>query len=193
MWKDKLLTAFTALLFLTGVGTIGWVLYSSYFMKEKIDTMGQVSCVTDQKMITMQDADLSGLVEKGDVLKVLIGYYNCNDIGEGDLVYFRISPPIEPVVKIVYGLPGDTFEVMETDIEAEWHIKINGSLVMAGDRPYFIKSRHTPPLKTYQISRDGVLGKDEYIILSNVPPGLSDSSNLGIVKRKAFEGRVFIP
>lgn len=193
MWKDKLLTVFTALLFLTGVGTIGWVLYSSYFMKEKIDTMGQVSCVTDQKMITMQDADLSGLVEKGDVLKVLIGYYNCNDINDGDLVYFRISPPIEPVVKIVYGLPGDTFEVMETDIEAEWHIKINGSLVMAGDRPYFIKSRHTPPLKTYQISRNGVLGKDEYIILSNVPPGLSDSSNLGIVKRKAFEGRVFIP
>lgn len=193
MWKDKLLTAFTAILFLTGVGTIGWVLYSSYFMNKKINTMGQVGCVTDQKMITMQDADLSGLVEKGDVLKVLIGYYNCNDIKDGDLVYFRISPPIEPVVKIVYGLPGDTFEVVETDIEAEWHIKINGSLVMAGSSPYFIKSRHTPPLKTYQISRNGILGKDEYIILSNVPPGLSDSSNLGIVKRKAFEGRVFIP
>ncbi len=193
MWKDKLLTVFTVILFLTGVGTISWVLYSSYFIKEKINSMGQVSCVTDQKVITMQDTDLSGLVEKGHVLKVLIGYYNCNDVAEGDLVYFRISPPIEPVVKIVYGLPGDTFEVMETDIETEWHIKINGSLIMAGNKPYFIRSRHTPPLKTYQISRNGILGKNEYIILSNVPPGLSDSSNLGIIKRKAFEGRVFIP
>lgn len=193
MWKDKLLTIFTAILFLTGLGTISWVLYSSYFLKEKINTMGQIGCVTSQKMITMSDADLSGLVERGEVLKVLIGYYNCNEIHLGDMVYFRISPPIEPVVKIVYGRPGDHFEVIETDIEAEWNISINDSLVMAGDKPYFIRSRHTPPLKTYQISRNGILGPDEYIILSNVPPGISDSSNLGIVKKKAFEGRVFIP
>ncbi|MCB0408095.1 MAG: hypothetical protein KDD34_07825 [Bdellovibrionales bacterium] len=193
MWKDKLLTVFTILLLITGLGTISWVLYKSYFFRESLPQLGELRCVEEQKMITMPDDYLAGLIHKGEPLKVYVGYYNCNQVQRGDLVYFRISPPIDPVVKIVYGLPGDKFEVVETDIEDQWNIKLNDSLVMSGDKPYFIQSRHTPPLKTYQISRSGILGPGEYIILSNVPPGMSDSSNLGIVRKRAFEGRVFIP
>lgn len=193
MWKDKLLTFFTLALFLVGAGTIGWVLYSSYFFKEKLDTRGQLSCVTEQKMSVMADGDLAGIIDKGSPIKVYMGYYNCNPVQKGDLVFFRISPPIDPVVKVVYGLPGDQFEVFETDIQEQWHIKINGNLITSGTAPYFIQSKHTPPLKTYEISRGGKLGDDEYIILSNIPPGMSDSSNLGLVKKQAFEGRVFIP
>ena len=193
MWKDKLLTAITAIMFLTGVGSIGWVLVSAYFFQEEIEDIGELSCVQEQKTFQMEDTYLAGLIDKGETLKALIGFYNCNPVQHGDLVYFRISPPINPVVRIVHGLPGDRFELIKGSEEEHWNIKINGHLIMSGETPYFIKSRHTPPLKTYEMARNGKLGKGEYIILSNVPPGLSDSSNLGIIKKSSFEGRVLIP
>lgn len=193
MWKDKLLTGITAVLFIAGVGSISWVLFSTYYFQEEIDEMGELSCVQEQKMFQMGDAYLAGLIEKGDTLKSFIGYYNCNPVQMGDLVYFRISPPIAPVVRIVYGLPGDQFELIRGSSADQWNIKINGDLIMSGEQPYFINSRHTPPLRTYQLARNGKLKNGEYIILSNIPPGISDSSNLGLIKKSALEGRVFIP
>lgn len=75
MWKDKLLTFFTLALFLVGCGTIGSILYSSYFFKEKLDSLGQLSCVIEQQMSVMADSDLAGIVEKGSPIKIYLGHY----------------------------------------------------------------------------------------------------------------------
>ena len=191
MWRDKLLGAITVLLFLTGISTISWVLFKGYFKKKEFQEVGQLSCVTEEVNTVMKDSHLNGLVNKNDPIKVLKDFYKCNTVKRNDLVYFRISPPIEPVVRVVYGLPGDNFKVEETDIKNQWHLFINEKRVEIDGSPYFIQSRHTPPLRTYQVSRKGVLGANEYIILSNVPPGLSDSSNLGLIKSNSFEGKVY--
>jgi hypothetical protein len=191
MWRDKLLGVLTLLLFLTGVSTISWVLLKGYFKTQEFKEVGQLSCVTEEVKTVMKDSHLNGLINKNDPIKVLKDFYNCNSVKRKDLVYFRISPPIEPAVRVVYGLPGDKFRVEETDIKNQWHLFINDQRIEVGGSPYYIQSRHTPPLKTYQASRKGVLGENEYIILSNVPPGLSDSSNLGLIKSSSFEGKVF--
>lgn len=191
MWKDKLLVALTLFLFVTGLGTISWVLTQGYFKKQELMEVGQLSCVTEERVTVMKDSHMNGLINKNDQFKVLLGFYSCNDVQRHDLVYFRISPPIEPVVRKVYGTPGDQFRIEETEIKNQWHLFINDRQVEVEGAPYFIQSRHTPPLRTYEISRKGLLGDNEYIILSNVPPGMSDSSNLGLIKSTSFEGKVF--
>jgi len=193
MIKDRLLIALTALLFLTGIGTISYVLLRGYFIQEDFKKIGQLSCVTQELNTQMKDTHMNGIINKNEPIRVLIGFYDCNPIKRRDLVYFRISPPIEPVVRMVYGIPGDRFKVIESENENQWNILINDQMITVDGGSYYIQSRHTPPLETYEKSRNGVLGKDEYIILSNVPPGLSDSSNLGLIKNKAFEGKVFKP
>lgn len=190
MWRDKLLMGLTILLFMTGIGTIGYVLLKGYVIQEQFESLGELSCVEQELKSKMKDSHLAGIIDKDEPIRILLGFYDCNPIQRGDLVFFRISPPIEPVVKVVYGIPGDKFEVKETEVKNQWHILINGKTVEVEDGPYFIQSRHTPPLKTYERAKKGTLGKDDYIILSNVPPGLSDSSNLGLVRRVAFEGKV---
>ena len=91
----------------------------------------------------------------------------------------------------VRGLPGDKYTLTEnTEKKGRWDILINGEKVKGAGGDYFIESNTVPPLKTYELSRGGVLRPDEYILLSNTPPGLSDSSNLGLVSKKALLGKV---
>lgn len=141
----------------------------------------------------MNDELMSGILEKGQSYEVLQNYYSCNPIKKDDLVWYRISPPIEPVVKIVKAVPGDSFKLTRSEEDKEkWFIDVNGSPVKTMGEKYFFISKIVPPLKTYEISRKGKLREKEFILLSNVPPGLSDSSNLGLIQRAKLEGRVIV-
>ena len=193
MFKDKLLSFITVGLFFTGLACIGYVLFSNFFLKKAFDEIGITKCVTATLNKTMEDGFLSGLVEKGRSFYVLKDYYQCNEVHRDDIVWFRISAPIPPVPRIVKALPGDKFEVVQTkDDPKQWNIKINGKWIDGESGRYFIKSEHIPPLKTYQISRKGKLRPGEFIVLSTTPPGLSDSGNLGLIRKRSLEGKVVL-
>lgn len=192
--EDRLLTIITASLFVLGLVTIGYVLFKTYFKNKSFKAIGVTSCVKDHITNSMKDDELLGILERGQEFHVLMNYYQCNPVKRGDLIYYKISDPIEPVVKVARAIPGDKFEVLAAEDEPNtWHIKINGQFVMAGDKKYFFVYEHPePPLKTYEISRHSIVGPDEYIILSTVPPGMSDSRNFGLVRKDSFVGRVFV-
>lgn len=187
--NDKILTGFTVVLFAAGLGTIAWVLINSMLLQQELSEEGELSCVHQRVERTMQDEFMAGALNQGDGFEVLMGYYKCNPVQRKDLVYFRISAPLEPVVRRVHGLPGDQFEVVAAEVPGTYRLRINGEGVQVAGSEYVFTSGQTPPLKTYEIARKGVLGPQEYIVLSDVQPGAADSATLGIVKLSAFEGK----
>jgi len=193
MHKDKLLTILAVTLLGVGISCMGYVLISNYLMRKSFDEIGITECVDKRLKRIMNDKLMSGIIEKGQPYEVLKNYYKCNPIKKDDLVWYRISPPIEPVVKIVKAVPGDIFKLTRAEGDKEkWFIDVNGSPVKAMGKKYYFVSKIVPPLKTYEISRKGKLRESEFILLSNVPPGMSDSSNLGLIQRSKLEGKVII-
>lgn len=189
-WSDRILASLTVVLAVLGLATLGWVMYKNFFVSTRTE-IGETSCVKESLPGRMTDGQMPGLLNVGREFKVLLNFYACNPIKRGDLVYFRFSESIEPAIRSVVGLPDDLFEVVQDTAEPRrYFVKINGQFVTVNELQYYFLSDVTPPLKTYELSRRGRLGAKEYIILTNVPNGITDSSNFGLVRANEFTGRV---
>jgi hypothetical protein len=188
--KDKFLNTIVIALFVIGGACIVYVVLKSWKISRDQATDGNLACVKENVVYEVKDEFLKGLFEQGTKLRILPNYYQCNKVNRGEYVYFSIADGLPPVVRIVYGIPGDHYDLTpDTSTKGRWNISINSKPVEASGGPYFIQSNTVPPLRTYQLSRNGILADNEYIILSATPPGLSDSSNLGLVKKERFVGR----
>lgn len=192
--KDTLLNTLLVLLLVLGLGCIGYVLYRNFTRTQGVKTLGKLDCVKETYTSERVDEHMNGLLQGGQRVTVYTHYYECNKVERDQYVFFNIAEGLEPVVRVIRGIPGDKYALTEIPgRQGEWSIEINGKPVLADDgSPYFIRSNTIPPLRTYQISRSDKLGKDEHIILSKNPPGLSDSSNLGLVSKSSFIGRAVI-
>ena len=187
--KDKILTLFTIALFAGGLGTIVWVLYNSFLLKKQLNEVGEVGCVHQRLQKTMENEFMADVLPKGHSFEVLLGYYKCNPVQRGDLVYFRHSTPREPVVRKIYGLPGDHFAVNDTETANVYSLTINEKPIEISQGPLQFKSMQVPPLKTFEIARQGVLGTNEFIVLGEATSSPYDSVSLGVVKLTNFEGK----
>jgi hypothetical protein len=188
--KDRFLNTIVIALFAIGIACILYVVINSWKISHDQATEGNMACVKENVIYEVKDEHLYGLFKEGSKLRVLPNFYKCNTVKRGDYVYFSIAEGLAPVVRIVYGLPGDRYEIIQDKTtKGRWSITINSKAIVTNDKPYFIESNTVPPLRTYQLSRNGVLTENEYIILSATPPGLSDSSNLGLVGRERFIGK----
>lgn len=192
MFKDRLLTVFTTILLLGGAGCIGFVVFSALNIQRTANRSGHLECIDKTVNATAVDPFMAGIINKDSAYSVLTKYYDCNPINRNDIVWFQFSRVIAPVPRRVVGLPDDNFDVVQDPSDLEkWFIKIGDDVVKShSGQDYFIKSKSVPPLKTYALSLKGKIPKDKYIILSSEPPGLTDSSNLGLVRHDALVGRV---
>lgn len=178
------------LLFLLGVTCVGWVAYQHWATTKKSVQLGDLSCVTNQTVTLLDDPHMEGYLDPRDRVRILKGYYKCNKIERDHLVQFEAAKGVAPVLRIVRGVPGDQYELVEDpEKKGHWLISINNEPVMGSDGRYYIKSNRVPALRTYQIARGGRLRDNEYILFSYTPPGLSDSSNLGLIKPTSILGR----
>lgn len=188
--KDRLLNSIVIALFVVGLSCILYVVFKSWKISSEQAKEGNLACVKQQSLYEVKDEHMIGLFEEGEKLRIYPNYYQCNQVARGDYVYFSIADGLAPVVRVVHGLPGDRYDVTEDKSQkGRWNISINGKVVETNGKPYYIQSNTVPPLRTYQLSRKGILEENEYIILSHNPPGLSDSSNLGLIKRERFVGK----
>lgn len=188
--KDKFLNSIVIALFTIGIACILYVVIKSWKISQEQKTEGNMACVRSTQVYEVNDPHLKGLFEEGTKLKIYPNYYQCNQVQRGDYVYFSIAEGLPPVVRIVYGVPGDRYELVEDKAnKGRWTITINSQPVKAPGGEYFIQSNTVPPLRTYQLSRNGILAENEYIIFSATPPGLSDSGNLGLIQRERFVGK----
>lgn len=196
MFSDRILVVLTSILFLTGAGTIGYVFFGEdviKFTNEFNFKVGKTDCVEQRVSLTMDDEFMTGLVDKGSRYLVLKNYYACNSVKRGDIVSFRISAPLQPVVKVIRAVGGDKFEVIpDKENLRRYFLKVNGEFVPDRTGRFILESPGKPALETYQEARSGKLRDDEVLILSNVSPGKSDSASLGLVKSRMIEGKVIL-
>jgi hypothetical protein len=191
--KDNLLGNLTVALFVLGLFCVGYVIYVQFSKKASIAKTGNLDCVKKAELQAVSDEFMAGLLEKDAKVKVLENFYNCNAPKVGDLAWYRFSDQIPPVVRFIRGVPGDRYTLKESsDKKGFWTISINNKEVMTSSGPYLIQSSSVPPLKTYELSRNGLLLDDEYILLGNTSPSISDSSNLGLIHKKNLIGKVVL-
>lgn len=189
--KDTLMIIIAVAIFALGLIIIGYFLYTKRAKSPTAKVQTNISCVKKTALKLVEDEYMSGVFEVGTQVNVLENFYSCNTPQRGDIVYYKFSEHIPPVVRFVRGIPGDNYQLKEDkNKKGRWTISINGKQINSGDEAYYIESNSVPPLKTYELSRHGLLRDDEYILLGNKSPSASDSSNLGLINKSALVGKV---
>ncbi len=170
-------------------GILG-IFISFYFTKKPLPNKS--ACGGNTQTIQIKDAQhMAGLLESGKSYEVEMGYYDCHPPKRGDLVLYRFSQGMDPVVKVVRATGGDRFELVEDMVHGAWNLRVNGELVKdLADRPYYFGGNNRPTLGLYEKERNNILGPEEAIVFSTVSPGKEDSGSFGLTHRRDFLGKL---
>ncbi len=148
---------------------------------------GQCPIEIEERIV--RGGSLQGLIEDGQTVKVLFGYYNCHKIERGDVVLYDFAGNKEPVIKIVKGIEGDSFHLVKVD--GGYHILINGEIIKnAQGEPYLIDQSGYKMLSLYEKDYSGIIPKDAYLILGNLTYGSLDSTRFGLIDKSDILGKV---
>jgi signal peptidase I len=155
----------------------------------KADISINATCIITPVNKIVRGNSLSGLIESGSTVKILFGYYLCNEVKRGDTVAYNFSGDRNPIIKIVKGLPGDKFHLRE--ISGIWNIFINGETAKnSKGEPYSLSEGGSKMLSLYERDYKGVIPLDAYLILGNISSGSLDSSRFGLVGKSDILGKV---
>lgn len=146
-------------------------------------------CVTAVVEKTVRGDSLSGFIENEEIVKILFGYYDCNEVGREDVIAYDFAGRDVPIIKIVKGIPGDEFHLKETS--DGWNILINGEVVKnSQNQTYVLNENGYNMLSLYENSYDGVMPENTYIIMGNLVSGTVDSSRFGLIHKTDILGKV---
>lgn len=141
---------------------------------------------------TVRGDSLSGLVEAGQEVRVLFGYYDCHEVARGDIVAYQHAGNPDPIIKVAKGLPGDRFGLRRA--RGGWTILVNGRVAKnSRGRPYLFGESSYRMLSLYESDYGGIIPPGAYLILGNLPGGSLDSSRFGLVAKSEILGKVLIP
>ena len=181
MKKDRLLNGITIALLVGGTICIAYVLVKFSGMSLDFLQLGDTGCSEKSYIESYNDPYMDQIIPPQTRLKLFKNYYDCNSVKKGDLALFKYSEYVEPVVRKVVGVPGDSFDL--TDLkDGFWALSINGELFPSETNPYKVKADFPPPLKTFVETGHKVLKEGEFIVISSKWPSLNDSGNYGIIK-----------
>lgn len=148
-------------------------------------------CLVKIQKKTVRGISLSGLIEDNDTVKILFGFYNCNEIQREDIVAYKFSGNPELVIKIVKGLPGDRFDLKKSG--SAWQILINNEIVKNfSGNPYQLSDGSYNLLNLYVKDYQGIIPPNAYLILGNLAQGSLDSSRFGLVDKRGVAGKVLV-
>jgi len=147
-------------------------------------------CEVQAEERIVRGGSLSPLIENGDTVKVLFGYYNCHKIKRNDVVAYYYAGNKDPLIKIVRGVPGDSFKLEQTE-QGAWHIIINGEILKnSAGYPYLISGKRYEMLALYEKDYKGEIPDGAYLLLGNITSGAQDSTRFGLVGRSDILGKV---
>jgi hypothetical protein len=190
MGNSKALKISIIMLFVVSFSCFFYVGYKYTKINNYVKSIGNSDCSTMTRVQNVRDPLMQKMIPMGSTVKVLLNHYNCNPVKKGDLAFYEFSKTVAPVLRIVQAVPGDRFSVYKT-ANGKWGVKVNDKPVVIGNEEYWFNFSSVPPLKTYSDYGHGVLGKNEYLVFS-ISPGLTDSSNLGIVKLSELSGKALL-
>jgi hypothetical protein len=72
-----------------------------------------VSCNIKEQNATVEGFSLDPIVKNGQKIKILFGFYRCNDIKRDDIVVYDYKYHKIPLIKVVKALPNDKFSIIK--------------------------------------------------------------------------------
>lgn len=148
------------------------------------------SCTIKTEKRTVRGNSMSGILADGEPIRVDFGYYSCHTIKRSDIVIYDYAPEQSPIVKSVYGIPGDRFLLSKLS-DGYYHLFINGSLAKTSRGEDFIFDDSSKRmLALYEKDDGGIIPVGNYLLLGNSSTGTFDSSHFGLVGRIGIIGKV---
>jgi len=150
------------------------------------------SCITSVEPKTVRGQSMSGLLEPGDNISIMFGFYRCNEVQNGDIVAYNYGGSDVPIVKIIKAVPGDSFRLEKA--QDGWNIIVNWEVVKnSKGQPYTLTQQGYSMLSLYVNDYKGIIPENSYLLLGNLPLGTVDSSYFGLVGRSDILGKVASP
>jgi len=184
MKQNKFLKISAIILGVILLGILVWFGFS------KIKT--QTSCPVREEIRTVRGNSLEPLVPSGAEIKALFGYYNCHEIKRGDLVLYHYTGDKVPLLKIVKGIPGDSFHLVK-NTQGEYNLIINGKIVVnSQNMPYVFNGNRYRMLSLYEDDYQGVIPPNTYLLLGDQANGSVDASVFGLVDKSDIIGKAIV-
>ncbi len=134
---------------------------------------------------------LQGLLEDGDAITVMPGYYDSHEPKRGEIVTIRWAGQKTPLVKVVRGVSGDRFALRRG--ATGWSIEVNGrALATTVGKPYVLSDRNVRLLQVYEKDYKGVIPANALLLLGNQPGGSTDATTFGLVDRTSLIAKVLV-
>lgn len=145
-------------------------------------------CITSEEDRIVKGDSLSGIISDGEKVRILNDYYLCNDILREDIVVYKYQGLDNPVIKIVKGIPGDSFKIENSG--GDFLIYINGKVLSNSlGEIYRIKESASKMIQLY--AKDyPVIPQNAFLLLGNLASGSVDSTKFGLIDRKDLIGKV---
>jgi signal peptidase I len=146
-------------------------------------------CVSKTEEKIVSGSSLAGILESGTKIKILYDYYQCHEAQRGDIVVFQPDPEMNPVVKIIKGLPGDSLSLSGDG--KNWNILVNGEILKTstGDA-YQVNDNAFQMLSLYIRDYQGKIPPKAHLLLGNAISGSSDSTKYGLIDISDIIGKV---
>ncbi len=143
---------------------------------------GKYECPVELRSKTVRGSSLYPLIEDGEEVEALFGYYDCGEIERGDVILYDYSGNDNLLIKVVRGVPEDEFRLIEED--SGWRISINGAILKnsVGDF-YLLNENGYNMLSMYERDYGGIIPESAYLLLSEKVSGAMDSSRFGLVHK----------
>lgn len=192
--KKRSITSILAIVILAVSVFLAWQKISEIYEFNVIKKIKGVSidksCISEEQMKVVRGNSLKGIVEDGQTIKVLQGYYDCNSVQRGDIVIYGYSTNKEPIIKIIKGLPGDNFK-MQNNGRGKYNILVNDKILkISTGQPYELSEAKYKMLALYEKGYKGIIPNDVYLILGNQVGGSLDSTRFGLVGKGGIIGKV---
>lgn len=154
------------------------------------DRVTDRQCLIKVEERIVRGNSLAPLIKPGEKVKALFGYYHCHKIEREDIILYSYPGNNVPLIKVVKGIPEDSFELEKIDNKG-WYILINGNVLKNSEGiPYLISGNRYKMLALYQRDYQGRIPEGAYLLLGNLPSGSTDSTCFGLVGKQGILAKV---
>ena len=144
--------------------------------------------VTEFGLFKVRGSSLTPLINPGQTINLLYGYYDSHPVEREDIVAYDYANNDVPIIKIVKAIPGDNWRLKKNN--HSYQIIVNDKLLKNSvGEIYQIPESNIQMLKLY-VKHYPTLPENTYLLLGNQQEGSLDSTRFGLIDRTGILGKV---
>jgi len=164
---------------------IAMVSITAFLLHEK----EPLECITSESLEIVNGDSMEPLLMNRQTVRVIYGYYDCNEIERNDIIIINYSGSSDPLVKSVKAVENDSFDILKT--ERGWNIIVNKEILKNSQGiPYSISKSGKDMINIYLQSYNNTIPLGAYLVLGEKLSGSVDSTKFGLIGKENILGKV---